>query len=208
MQILSHRGFWLTSDEKNTELAFKRSFELGFGTETDVRDLDGKLVISHDPATRSSMPLEIFLDIYGQSNLPLAINIKADGLAQKLKASMNERRLTNWFVFDMSIPDTRHQLAAANPVFMRMSEFERDVPWLERAQGIWLDSFEDEWYLDGTLSGLLTSGKQICVVSSELHGRDNSRLWSNLLSLKNHKNLMLCTDLPIDAKQYFGEVDD
>lgn len=38
MKIISHRGFWHNPSEKNTEMAFCRSFELGFGTETDVRD--------------------------------------------------------------------------------------------------------------------------------------------------------------------------
>ena len=52
MEILSHRGYWKTVTEKNTIIAFKRSFNLGFGTETDIRDLNGNLVISHDmPST-------------------------------------------------------------------------------------------------------------------------------------------------------------
>jgi glycerophosphoryl diester phosphodiesterase len=206
MEILSHRGFWETAQEKNSEAAFRRSFDLGFGTETDIRDLDGDLVISHDPATRSSMPLAKFLDIYGRSDLPLALNIKADGLAGRLKAAMDERGLKNWFVFDMSIPDTRHQLAAGNPVFMRMSEFERNVPWLNETQGIWLDSFISEWYSEGTLIQLLKSGKPVCVVSSELHSRDKTALWRYLFDLKSYTNLMLCTDLPTEAQIYFGEV--
>ena len=46
MIILSHRGFWKTKDEKNTITSFKRSFDCGFGTETDLRDHDGEIVIS------------------------------------------------------------------------------------------------------------------------------------------------------------------
>ena len=45
MKIISHHGFWHIPSEKNTETAFCRSFELGFGTETDVRDSLGALVI-------------------------------------------------------------------------------------------------------------------------------------------------------------------
>jgi hypothetical protein len=41
MQILSHRGYWQHPSEKNTEAAFRRSFLLGYGTETDIRDRDG-----------------------------------------------------------------------------------------------------------------------------------------------------------------------
>ena len=30
IEIISHRGFWIKENEKNTINAFKRSFELGF----------------------------------------------------------------------------------------------------------------------------------------------------------------------------------
>ena len=46
MIVLSHRGYWKTPAEKNTAAAFRRSFDLGFGTETDVRDRGGELVIA------------------------------------------------------------------------------------------------------------------------------------------------------------------
>ena len=52
MKILAHRGAWNTSDEKNTVLAIKRAFCHGWGIETDVRDYCGKLVISHDIASK------------------------------------------------------------------------------------------------------------------------------------------------------------
>lgn len=35
MIILSHRGYWKETHEKNLPIAFERSFSLGFGTETD-----------------------------------------------------------------------------------------------------------------------------------------------------------------------------
>lgn len=61
MLFLSHRGRWLEPSEKNTEAAFVRWFAQGFGTETDVRDLDGQVVISHDPPRSGAMPLARFL---------------------------------------------------------------------------------------------------------------------------------------------------
>ena len=48
MQILSHRGLWHSSMERNTKDAFVRSFDAGLGTETDLRDICGKIVVSHD----------------------------------------------------------------------------------------------------------------------------------------------------------------
>jgi glycerophosphoryl diester phosphodiesterase len=107
MQILSHRGYWTTAGERNTEVAFERSFARGFGTETDVRDWNGSLVISHDPPTGRPLLLEVLLDQYQRSGggAPLALNIKADGLCDRLQSSLAEHGISNYFVFDMSVPD-------------------------------------------------------------------------------------------------------
>ena len=32
MIILSHRGYWKSEEERNQEVAFHRSFDLGYGT--------------------------------------------------------------------------------------------------------------------------------------------------------------------------------
>ena len=63
MLILSHRGYWISPIEKNKDVAFNRSFSLGFGTETDVRDCAGKLVISHDMPDGNEKTLEEFLKL-------------------------------------------------------------------------------------------------------------------------------------------------
>jgi glycerophosphoryl diester phosphodiesterase len=52
LKIISHRGFWITPSEQNTEVAFIRALECGFGIETDIRDVSGDLVISHDMSTQ------------------------------------------------------------------------------------------------------------------------------------------------------------
>ena len=64
MLIISHRGYWGQNVNKNTKDAFKRSFNLGFGTETDIRDHDGTLVISHDPADSDSLLANLFFEGY------------------------------------------------------------------------------------------------------------------------------------------------
>jgi len=48
MKVLSHRGYWKSDCEKNSESAFRRSFQLGFGTETDLRDLNGEMISPED----------------------------------------------------------------------------------------------------------------------------------------------------------------
>ncbi len=208
MDVLSHRGYWTAAPEKNTTVAFERSFALGFGTETDVRDHDGRLVISHDMPGAGALPLEAYLDCLARkATRPLlqAINIKADGLATALANAMKDVAHP-WFVFDMSLPDTLGQLRAGNPVYLRMSDYESIPAALEsRAKGVWLDAFESTWYSADTIATLLDRGLAVCVVSPELHRRDDhAELWTALRPLRERAGLSLCTDLPEQARAHLG----
>ena len=77
IEILAHRGCWGNEEEKNTLNAFKKAFELGFGVETDLRDICGKIVISHDMPKGNELSFEDLLIEMNGRNLPLALNIKA-----------------------------------------------------------------------------------------------------------------------------------
>ncbi len=207
MQIISHRGYWLDIAEKNSETAFHRSFSLGFGTETDIRDLGGELMISHDPPLPGAFTLEHFLELHRSyaGQLPLALNIKADGLQERLKKTLERFAITDYFAFDMSIPDLLGYQRAGIPFFTRMSEYEPEPVLLEAAGGVWLDGFHGEWYGDGVLTDLLGNGKRVCLVSPELHGRSHLELWQRLAALDPARlsGLMLCTDLPEAARDHF-----
>jgi hypothetical protein len=83
MKILCHRGYWKEPSEKNSDTALRRGFSLGLGTETDIRDLNGELVISHDPAKPGVLT---FADLLSMTppNALLALNVKSDGLPSLL----------------------------------------------------------------------------------------------------------------------------
>lgn len=203
MVVISHRGYWKTPTEKNLPVAFERSFSLGFGTETDVRDHLGHLVISHDPPTGSPQTFDDFLHTARKHCVPLALNVKADGLAEKIRAAMADYPAL-WFVFDMSVPDMRHHLAAGSPVYARISEVERNPPWIDRCAGVWLDAFEGEWYDVENVKEFLDAGLRVCIVSPELHGRTHEEAWARLRPLHGDPRVMLCTDLPEHAKAFFS----
>tara|TARA_B110000967_G_C18898615_1_gene572733 strand:- start:655 stop:1302 length:648 start_codon:yes stop_codon:yes gene_type:complete len=208
MRILSHRGFWREAPEKNKSVAFAYSFSLGFGAETDVRDFCGELVISHDIPDGDEIRLQEFLELaesaQGSEKLPLALNIKADGLAQKVCEEIYGFPNLDVFVFDMAVPDTPSYFAAGLPVFTRMSEVEQNPVWIEQSSGVWLDSFDSEWYDLSVLSNLLSTGKKVCLVSPELHGRAHVSCWEGISELRDHPRLMICTDFPLEANKYFN----
>ncbi len=207
MKILSHRGYWKEVAEKNTIEAMRRSFSLGFGTETDVRDYNGELVISHDIADENAISFQKFLEIYGEYNkdLPLALNIKSDGLQLKLKEALARNKIENYFLFDMSIPDALGYLRnEVKNVFTRQSEYEKDPSFYEKANGVWLDSFEEDWFDNNLISAHLARGKMVCIVSPELHKRSHLESWKKYKFLSTEKNLFLCTDFPEEAHEFFN----
>jgi len=214
MEIISHRGFWNNTRGKNSVHAFDSALSSGFGIETDVRDYDGNLVISHNIPNENSQTVDSFLNSFSKSennyNLCLAINIKSDGLQSKVKFFLEKYRIKNYFVFDMSIPDMLGYVDSGINCFIRQSEIEHDLLLIDGIKGVWLDQFKSTWFDKEILLNYLNMNIKVCVVSSELHGRDHSLCWSILKEVvlsdeKNKGNLMLCTDIPDKAKEYFYE---
>lgn len=203
MRILCHRGYWKSALEKNTVKAFERGFALGLGTETDIRDWNGELVISHDPPTGNPLTFRRFLE-FTPRELFLALNVKSDGIANAAIQILGDFGHQNYVFFDMSVPDMQHYLRKGVPTAMRLSEFE---PWVQslamRVKIIWLDAFEGIWYSKSDIQALLDKGFEVLIVSNELHGRDPGDQWTLLDSLPKSDKLTLCTDLPEEALKRF-----
>ena len=207
MIILSHRGYWKKPHEKNSSQALQRSFQNGFGIETDIRDSIKTLVISHDPPMGTEICAEEMLSCHQQidSRLFLALNIKSDGLQQAIKKLIEQFNINNYFLFDMSLPDALGYLHAGLKVFTRHSDEEPDPLFYDRSDGVWLDAFHSDWYDEPTIGHHLDAGKKVCLVSPELHQRNHLPLWDKLnrMSISNHPQIMLCTDYPYEANQHF-----
>ncbi len=202
LTVLAHRGLWTEPSEKNSLEAIERAFAAGFGVETDVRDHDGRLVLSHDMPTGDRFILfERVLELFAKHGCPgaLAINIKADGLHVPLKREITKHDLKRTFVFDMSVPDARGYLSHGMTVFTRQSEIEWEPAFYSAASGVWLDCFERDWITATTVRGHRRAGKQVALVSPELHGRDPYPAWDRWREIVGAEELMLCTDLPYQA---------
>ncbi len=207
MKLIAHRGYWLEPAEKNSRAAFARALAHGFSIETDFRDLKGQLVISHDVPVAGAMPATEFAAMLRATpvDAPHALNIKSDGLYALMGDFIAASAMPDYFAFDMSVPDTRGYLAAGIPVFTRLSEYETAPSFLKESVGVWLDAFEGEWYDMAVIDQLLMQGKQVSIVSPELHKRPYLALWAMLRQhgLHQNKSVSLCTDFPLDAKDYF-----
>lgn len=218
MNIIAHRGYWNIRSEMNTNIAFKRALDNGLGIETDIRDYCGELVISHDIPTSKSQKFDDFLKLYNDiikidcSKKPwLAINIKSDGLQDKVKKVLRDNKIINYFVFDMSVPDMLLYMKNDINFFIRQSEYESFVENLDGYKGVWLDQFKSTWFCSETLRPHVNNNLYICLVSPELHGRPHLQCWDiyrkfdqNILN-NIEKKLMICTDKPTLAKDFFNE---
>ena len=221
--IIAHRGWWEAPEEKNTQQAFVKALQAGFGIETDIRDLDGQLVIAHDMPILSGNPMPVarFFELYNQHTASLAVppvlalNIKCDGLTAALKQLLEAYSIQQYFVFDMSIPDTLHYIRAGLNTFTRWSDIEPEPLLLNQCAGIWSDAFYSDWVsfplTHPTLSSEAFNQQPLCLVSPELHKRHSYKTiwqqWQQQLATAtlNPNQLFLCTDFPMEAFTFFND---
>lgn len=211
--ILAHRGYWSQDVEKNSLSALKRAIDAGFGIETDFRDFKGSIVISHDPPESCILSAGAFFELYSDCNSRgrLALNIKADGLQDALMEliSYADIPIKNCFAFDMAVPDALGYIHKAFPSYTRLSEYELEAPFLDHADGVWVDNFTGSFAQVAAAESLLAEGKRVCIVSPELHKRDHNALWHEIAAAGINKNssFELCTDFPEAAYQFFSNQD-
>ena len=209
--ILAHRGYWSNFSEKNTFTSLQKALSLGYGIETDVRDFNGQLVISHDPplSTHSLTRLEDFLKF--ASSFPsscIAFNIKSDGLASSLSKIVSQYQLlpNKYFFFDMSIPDMVSYLSLGLPCYARNSELEPFSINHSAITGHWVDTFDDTYPQVSAALKIIESGLCAAIVSPELHGKKHIQVWEQIKSNELHlsPSFRLCTDFPDQAFSFFN----
>ncbi|GIG29919.1 hypothetical protein [Cellulomonas marina] len=197
-RVLAHRGLWEgTADAPNSPGALRAALAAGFGLETDVRDGGGTLVVSHDPPRGGEPTLaDVFLGMPAGGG-PLAVNVKADGIAPALAAALADVPRP-WFAFDMSVPETVRYAALGLPYLTRHSDVEPEPVLLAGARGVWLDAFRSDWFGPAEVLRHADAGRLVVVVSPELHGRDPRPLADALLATDglDEREVLVCTDRP------------
>ncbi len=209
-RILAHRGYWNNNIEKNSLEAIRTALRCGYGFETDLRDFNGEMVISHNIADESCPnAADVFKFLHDYNDrYTFAVNIKADGLKDLLKRNIEEYGITNYFLFDMSVPQMIEFKECGLRFFTRQSEVEQYPSMYDDASGVWIDGFwSTKWITKELITKHLDEGKEVCLVSPELHGRNDYKdFWKALKGYNiDFGKVLLCTDLPDEAKEYFNE---
>jgi len=207
--ILAHRGFWKSVSEQNTMVSISRALDYGFGIETDIRDYNGELVISHNIPNKPILYFKEFLKYYSSNNFNnfLALNIKSDGQLEIIKNLIKEYKILNYSCFDMSIPETKKYHEDDIYFLIRISEVEKELSFYRKSKGVWLDCFFSDWYSKKDIMSVINDEKTLCIVSPELHKRNHKDFWPKIkswdLPWKSNK-IMICTDHPFEARDFFG----
>lgn len=205
MQIIAHRGFWKTQEERNSRVALERAMECGYGFETDFRDYGGRVLISHNPPVGNELTADELFRMYAASGRKgtLALNIKADGLQDMMRELLEKYGIEDYFLFDMSVCDTIPYIERKMKIASRSSEFEPYLPFYKNSEVVWVDYFDGRTNIADELRKYIADGKMPCIVSPDLHGLPYEAMWQ-MLKDNGFTNIMLCTDVPDKAEQYFN----
>jgi hypothetical protein len=106
------------------------------------------------------------------------------------------------------MPDALGYLKKGLTFFTRQSEYEPHPYLYEPAAGVWLDEFNGHWITEEVILGHYRQAKKICIVSPELHKRNYREEWKqykDIIDKFGTDDLMLCTDFPMEAQNFFNE---
>lgn len=211
MKIIAHRGMWDNITDQNTISSFKKAISFGCGIETDIRSLNGNLIISHSLVSKFIISFDSVLKEIAPNlitkKIPLCINIKEDGLIEMVAKSLAPYPQLDYSVFDASMPELYKYAQNGIPYLCRVSDYEDVNKLIFDSSGIWLDSLDSHWITLDKLLELNNYKKRIFIVSPELHGRAYQDLWRLLQKIEWKVDQYLCTDNVSKALESFKNLE-
>lgn len=170
-----------------------------FGVEIDVRSFNGEIILQHDPLKAGDK----FSDWISHFNHKLLVlNVKEEGLEDKLIYILKSYNVNSFFFLDQSFPSI-YRMSQNIPqiISLRISDFEPISDSILLNPGwIWLDSHSGNWdYLIESMNRLKETKIKTCLVSPELQRRDSSQERMMLKSMIRERSWefdAVCTKVP------------
>lgn len=160
----------LIAHRRNT-LKDLQSTPTHLGVELDLRTLNGKLIVQHDPF----LPGEDFEQwLTGYRHQLLILNVKEDGLEETLRKLLAQHKIENYFFLDQPFPSiVKCTRMKESRCAIRISEYETIDTALTmsgKVDWLWIDYFT-RFPLDRSAVRAIQATKfKTCLVSPELQG--------------------------------------
>lgn len=170
-----------------------------FGVEMDLHALGDRLVVHHD-AFSDGIDFEAWLDAYNHAFVIL--NIKEEGIETRVRELTLARGIDDFFMLDLSFPALMKMVRLGETrVAYRVSEYEASNGALAlsgKLDWIWLDIFHGFPIPTKEYGALRQAGFKFCLVSPELHGRNQAEI-ATMRAYMDDENIQMdavCTKLP------------
>ena len=169
MLVIHHRR---NTIKMLTETNFK------FGVEVDIRSFKNNLVVQHEPFINGIL-FEEWLRNYNHKLLIL--NVKEEGIENKILNLMLKFNIQNFFFLDQSFPFLiKTAKGGETRTAVRVSEFE-SIDTAMNLKGmvdwIWVDFFSKLPLDFNSFTKLKQAGFKVCLVSPELQGHQISKIY-------------------------------
>lgn len=170
------------------------------GIEFDVRDCGEKLLVQHDAFQTTGQPFEEFL-VHCPPNKFYIVNIKAEGIEQRVLGLLEQHNITNFFLLDCSVPAMmKLARAGCRHLAVRFSEvesIETVAAMRNYVDWVWIDVFSRLPLTKEIMELLRQWNLRTCLVSPELQGQPDR--------ITDYIEQMTANGLKVDAvcaKQY------
>lgn len=170
------------------------------GVEVDIRTKGSELIIHHDPYA-DGISFVDWLEHYHHKTLIL--NVKEEGLEDRLVALMQKKQIKDFFFIDQTFPFLIRTLKKGEKrCAVRVSEYESVETALRlkgQAEWVWADCFTHFSLKKEEAKALKDAGFKICLVSPELQGRKDPEEITQIKKQMHNWNLSIdgvCTKIP------------
>jgi len=180
-----------------------------YGAEVDIRSEGNKLIIHHDPFSGGE-DFEIWIKEFDHSFLIL--NVKEEGIEERLLSLLKKYDIKNFFFLDQSFPFIiKYSKKGVKEIALRVSEFESldtAISLSGLCNWIWVDCFKRLPINSSDIEELRKNGFKLCYVSPELQGRgtfEDIKGYISELKLLGTSPDAVCTKFPEIWELSFGK---
>jgi len=152
-----------------------KNIDHNFGVEVDVRSINKKLILNHEPFQKA-VSLDTFLKKFNHKFLIL--NVKEEGIENLILNYVKKNRIKNYFLLNVKVPKIFQFIKnkKKNNLCLRISKFEKLNQlnfFNKKIEWIWVDTFDNKIPLNiNDLEGYSKKFK-LCLVSPELVKTNN-----------------------------------